>query len=42
MGDEQEYLVQIGHPNEGVSFFKDGNQHEAYGSKWVKLTFVLK
>ena len=29
MGGEQENLVKIGHPKEGVNSVKDGNEHLA-------------
>ena len=29
IGGEQENVVQIGHPKEGVKYVKDGNEHQA-------------
>ena len=39
IGGEQENVIQIGFPKEGVNSVKDGNEHQAYGSKRVKMTF---
>ena len=35
-------MVQIRHPKKGVNFVKYGNEHQALGSKRLKLTFSLK
>ena len=42
IGGEQENVIQIGFPKEGVNSVKDSNEHQAYGSKRVKMTFALK
>ena len=42
IGGEQKNVIQIGFPKEGVNSVKDGNEHQVYGSKRVKMTFALK